>query len=272
MSSRAPNAPPTPPRVRRTLSTGRPRQAASCLRSSWSHWVAMKSSTPDPPGSGSANAASRPRKAWSCMPIVVGALHHHVAGGLRVAVDDPLVAVEVAVGMDRCVAAGDGHLRIGERLEHLVGDDDGLEGAAAGLRVVRGHRGHGLADVADDVGGEHRLVLADEPVGGLAGHVSRGDDGFDAGDGPRTREVDRPRSGRTGGESAAWPPRASRRPRRRRRTRSALAPSAPRRAAPALSPEPPPAAAAPGEGVESAHGTTVFEPRPAGLRCARTTT
>ena len=70
MSSRAPNAPPTPPSARRTCLRARPRQAAICLRSSCSHWVATYSSTAvRRRGSGMASAASSPRNAWSCMPI-----------------------------------------------------------------------------------------------------------------------------------------------------------------------------------------------------------
>ena len=50
----------------RRAGRGRRRSGA---RSSCSHCVATNSSTPAPPGSGIASAASSPRNAWSCMPI-----------------------------------------------------------------------------------------------------------------------------------------------------------------------------------------------------------
>ena len=122
---------------------------------------------------------------------LVRALDDHVADQRLVAAHDALVADDVAVGVDRLVRPGDGHLRIDQRLEHLVGDDDRGEGAPARLRVVRRDRGDRLADVAHDVAGEHRLVLGDQPVRRLAGHVVGGDDRLDAVDLPGARHVDR---------------------------------------------------------------------------------
>ena len=64
------------------------------------------------------------------------------------------------------MAAVDRPLGVDQRLEHLVLDHDRLERPPARLGMVGGHRGDRLADVADDVGGEDRLVLADQAVGG----------------------------------------------------------------------------------------------------------
>jgi hypothetical protein len=41
-----------------------------------------------------------------------------------------------------------------------------------------------LADVANDLGREHRLVLLDQPIRHLAGHVVGGQNRFDATDLP----------------------------------------------------------------------------------------
>jgi hypothetical protein len=48
--------------------------------------------------------------------------------------------------------------RVGDRLEHLVVDDDPLHGPPRGLRVVGGDDRDRLALVADLVDGQHRLV------------------------------------------------------------------------------------------------------------------
>ena len=111
MSSRAPNAPPTPPSTSRTCSSGRPRQAAICLRSSCSHCVAMCSSTPRPSWSGMATRRLEAEERLVLHPDLVGALDDDVAGGVDVAAADPLVAQHVAVGVDRRVRAVDRRLR-----------------------------------------------------------------------------------------------------------------------------------------------------------------
>ena len=49
-------------------------------------------------------------------------------------------------------------LGVDQRVEHLVLDDDRRERPPAGLGMIGGDRGDRLADVAHDVGGEHRLV------------------------------------------------------------------------------------------------------------------
>ena len=58
------------------------------------------------------------------------------------------------------VRAGDRRLRIEQRLEHLVLDDDRGQRPPARLGMVGGDGGDRLADVAHVVAGEHRLVLA----------------------------------------------------------------------------------------------------------------
>ena len=58
------------------------------------------------------------------------------------------------------------------------------------LRVVCSDRRDRLADVADDVAGEDRLIAADQSVGRLAGHIVGGDDRRDPVDAPRRCDVD----------------------------------------------------------------------------------
>ena len=82
------------------------------------------------------------------------------------------MADDVAVGMDRWVAAVDGALGIGERFEHLVLHDDRVQRAPAGLGVIRRDRGDRFADVAHEVAREHRLVLLIRPYVGLPGTSS----------------------------------------------------------------------------------------------------
>ena len=91
---------------------------------------------------------------------LVRALDDDVAGGVGVAAADHLMAEDVAVGMDRRVAAVDGRLGVDQRRQHLVGHVDRGERPAARLGVVGGDGGDRLADVAHVLVGEHRLVLA----------------------------------------------------------------------------------------------------------------
>ena len=162
---------------------------------------------------------------------LVGALDDHVAGGRDVAAHDPLVTDHVAVGMDRRMAAVDRSFRVEQRVEHLVLDDDRLERPAAGLGMVGSDGSDRFADVAHDVGGEHRLVLGDQAVVHRAGHVGSGDHGLDAVDLPGGARRRSTRCGRAGAASAAWRPRGSHRRTGRTRTRSAPAPWQRRRAA-----------------------------------------
>ena len=160
------------------------------MRSSCSHCVATCSSTPPPPGSGMASAASRPRNAWSCMPI-----SYVPSTTTSPATDWSPRTIRwwrstLPSGWIGRARAGDDRLGIEQRVEHLVLDDDRRERPPAGLGMVGGDGGDRLADVAHDVAREHRLVLVDQAVGELAGHVVGGDDGLDAGDPPRRRHVD----------------------------------------------------------------------------------
>ncbi len=124
-------------------------------------------------------------------PDLVGALDHDRGGGIGIAAHDALVADHVAVGMDRLMGTGDRRLGIEQRREHFVVDDDCVECSTAGLGIVGGHGSDRFADVADHRVGEHRLVVGDQAIGELAGHVGGGDDGFDAGDLPGAAHVDR---------------------------------------------------------------------------------
>ena len=98
--------------------------------------------------------------------------------------------------------------------------------------MVGSDRRDRLADVADDVAGEHRLIAADQPVGRLAGHIVGRDDGRDAVDAPRRCDVDAHDPRRTDAASAALLPRGSRRPTGHPRTRTSPAPWRCRRVAP----------------------------------------
>ena len=95
---------------------------------------------------------------------LVRALDDDVTDHALVAAHDALVTDDVPVGMDRRMAAVDRGLGVEQRIEQLVVDDDRREGAPARLRMIGGHRGDRLAHVAHDVGREHGLVLADQPV------------------------------------------------------------------------------------------------------------
>ncbi len=111
-------------------------------------------------------------------PRLVGALDHDGAARLRVTPEDALGEEPVAERMDRVGLKR--RLRVNERLADFVGDDDGLRCPARRLGMVGGNSGDRLAVVADDVGGEDRLVGLVEPVGLAARHVLVGDDGPDA--------------------------------------------------------------------------------------------
>ena len=122
---------------------------------------------------------------------LVGALDDDVARGIGVAAADRLVAQHVAVRVDRFPIPGDRLLGVDERGQHVVLHVDGGERPAARLRVVGRDGGDGLADVAHEPVGEHRLVLGDQPVGEASRHVGGGQHGVHAGDRQRRRDVDR---------------------------------------------------------------------------------
>ena len=124
-----------------------------------------------------------------------------------------VVAVAVAhrrpVGVERLLLGR--ALRVDDRLERLVLDDDRLGRAARLLGMLGRDERDRLAVVADAVDREHRLVGELEPVGLAAGHVVVREHGVDAGhrDAParcRSRRCARARAG-----CAACGPRASRR-------------------------------------------------------------
>ncbi len=140
---------------------------------------------------------------------LVRALDDDVAGRRGVAAHDALMSDQVAVGVDRWVTAVDRRLRVEERFEHLVVDHDGGERPSTGLGVVGGHRGDRFPDVADDVGREHRLVLADQAVGRLAGNVGGGDHRLHPVDLPGTADVDRADPGVRMRRSQRCPPQTS---------------------------------------------------------------
>lgn len=120
---------------------------------------------------------------------LVAALDGDVAHHGRVAVTQLDGPEHVAVGMDR--SCDERHLRIDDGVELLIDHDDRFDRHLGDFGVLGGDRGDGLAVVAHDVAGEHRLVHVFEPVGRGAGHVLGGDHGVHAGDGERRTDVDR---------------------------------------------------------------------------------
>ena len=82
-------------------------------------------------------------------------------------------------------------LRVDDRLERLVVDADPLGGAARLLGMLGGDDRDRLAEVADALEGEHRLVAELEPVALLARDVLVREHGVDAGHAGRRGRVDR---------------------------------------------------------------------------------
>ena len=118
----------------------------------------------------------------------------------------------------------DGSLGIGERLEHLVLDDDRLARAPGGLGMISGNRGDRLTRIEHGVGREHRLVRADQAVRRCRARLRQSRS-------PRRRGSATRGSRRAAGSghgdaaTAASCPTPSPRPRGRRRTRTVPAPS-----------------------------------------------
>ena len=81
-------------------------------------------------------------------------------------------------------------LGVDDRLQRLVRDHDLLGGAARLLRVLGRDDGDGLAEVANAVDREHRLVGELEPIGLGARDVGMREHGMDAGHRQRLRDVD----------------------------------------------------------------------------------
>ena len=99
-------------------------------------------------------------------------------------------ANDVPIGMDR---GGVGsqlwvHQRFGRFPVHL----DCGEGTTHRVGMVGGHYDNGLALVADDVGGQNRLVPLDKAIGGATWHVLVGQHGVHTGKGQRRSYVDAP--------------------------------------------------------------------------------
>ena len=169
MSSRAPNAPPTPPSTRRTFSSGQPEAGGDLLA------VLVQPLGGDVQLDAAAVVVGHGQRRLEAEERLVlhadlvGALDHDVAGGVDVTATDALVAEA------RCRRGGSADATpsiaasassSGSSTSYV--DDDRGQRPPAGLGVVGGHGGDRLADVADDSRGEHRLVGGDQPVRELA--------------------------------------------------------------------------------------------------------
>ena len=115
-------------------------------------------------------------------PHLVVALHDHGPGRILGAspASGPVEHGVPAVGL----------LRVGERLQHLVLDLDGLHGPAGGLGVVSGDQRHRLAPVLDQLHGEDRLVRGLQAEGIETRDVVADEDGVDAGHGHGRADVE----------------------------------------------------------------------------------
>ena len=134
---------------------------------------------------------------------LVRALDDDVAPRVGVAVDDPHRAQDVRPRVAQVVVADvrlgvrvqrlrlGRSLRVDDRDEGLVLDDDQLRGPARLLRVLGGDDRDRLAEVAHAVDREHGLVLKLEPVRLAPGHVGVREHRMHARDGERAREIDR---------------------------------------------------------------------------------
>ena len=121
---------------------------------------------------------------------LVRTFDHHVAHQRLIAGNDSLTADHVAVRVDRRVAAVDGSLGIEEGRQHLVVDDDRGQRSSTGLGMVGCNRSNRFTDVANDIVGEHWLVLADQAIRRPSRNVRGGDNCRHAVDLPRCRQVD----------------------------------------------------------------------------------
>ncbi len=101
--------------------------------------------------------------------VGIAAPDHDRAHDVRVRVVTVTVAHRRPVGMQRLELGRP--LGVDDRLERLVLDADRGGSAARLLGLLRGHDRDRLPEVADAVGGKHRLVLELEAVRLLAGNV-----------------------------------------------------------------------------------------------------
>ena len=190
MSSRAPNAPPTPPSSGAPCPPARPRQAAICSRSSCSHCVATYSSTPAPPGSGIGQRGLQPEERLILHADLVGALDDDVADDRLVAADDPLVAETLPSGwIGGCspsIACSGSVSGASTSYSTTIAS----QRPPAGLGMVGGDGGDGSPTYRTNSLANTGWSLADQPVGRLAGHVVGGDDRVHPVDLPRRRHVD----------------------------------------------------------------------------------
>jgi hypothetical protein len=119
----------------------------------------------------------------------VAMLDHEVAEDVRPGVVAIGVPHRRPVRMQRL--RPEGTLGVDDRVERLVLDTDALGGAARLLRVLGRDDRNRLAEVADPLEREHRLVRELEPVAPLAGHVLVRQHRVHAGQAHRFRDVDR---------------------------------------------------------------------------------
>ena len=126
-------------------------------------------------------------------PDLVGALDRDRRRGRQVAVADHQVAHDVAVGVDRFRVGG--CVRIRERRQGLVVDDDRRGGPTGGLGVLGRHDRDGFAHEPHDVRRQDRLVAHLEAEGALARDVVGGEHRVHARDGERRADVDRADAG-----------------------------------------------------------------------------
>ena len=104
----------------RTSGSGRPRAVATCWRSRWRSWVATWRVTP-PSASGTATALSGPRNAWSWRPVSHVPLTSTGASSPGSPWRSTRRRKRLPAGWMAGRAVDQGQLRVGERLEHLVG-------------------------------------------------------------------------------------------------------------------------------------------------------
>ena len=100
---------------------------------------------------------------------LIVALHDHGAGHV--------LGASPAYGPVEHGVPAVGLLRVGERLQHLVLDLDGLHRQARGLRVIGGNQRHRLAPVLDQIRGEDGLVSGLQTEGIAARDIVADEDG-----------------------------------------------------------------------------------------------